>query len=802
MAADGASAAPAPKARPSVYGRNYSYFSHRIFVVFMPEEMHRYLDERLELVASVAGEPATDSDRLEMQLVRWVLLHRSQLNALALNRLLESWRGENDLLAIPPGLRSDPQYLMDISLQFALELELAAAQHSPMLHNRPRLLMALIDAAYYLSRQRLEIDRHADAAQAPPIDLSSTGLDGFRRYLVQRMNLEEDRRESAPVDEDAAAPMEALSTEEVQWLQGVAAGIATTLTSSSSKADFEQRWRRDVAPRWHKLGLQEPDQALFDALLIGTRAPLEEQAVDEPGRPSGARPKPQVGSLRFRWRQSAFPRPVWSDSLEKLVAGSRPALRRIRAVERRVLKAMSPSSAPVMAANDALQRPLRDLADRYRLLPTTPSWSSIEMAMDNLQRAAKGSGTIEAVYRDGQLLDEYAQMLCGRETAEVVRLALLLAAQLAGMQAAQRGWPAGPNAPPAEVDGPTAAEWEAALTALSNGLRCNEIGLPDVARRLRQCQQELAMLVPTYEPQPAAHRPNPPPDRVQAGGPSLVFWRCGSPLQEAVRGAYRHGRQVGGPWILVETVRRAWDEVARRASVLAGQTSSAPPASAYEILCQMFELGPARLLPLRLEGATFRQWTRIAAQALQDFDRGPSPEVDHVPLHLAAHALERLGIRALQRGVQQELLASWRAAAGPLREYVERERLWSGLQSSLRVAVVVGPRHDSISDAWPLPPREGLVLAATDGELRLLDRLLASGWARELPEPPLAAIEPLPPSGASQVKSWLGERFGQRYRRVWLARASQTIPEQPQLVNPKSADELWDTGDLPTTTAS
>lgn len=785
-----------PEARPSVYGRNFSYFSHRIFLVFMPEEMHKYLEERFELVASIVGESATDGDRLEAQLVRWVLLHRSQLNALALNRLLESWRGEDELLKIPPGLRSDSQYLMDITVQFALELELATAQNSPMMRNRPRLLMALIDAAYFLSRQRLEFDRHPGMGGEQVIDLSDNGLPIFRRYLVQRMNLEEDLRE-VPAESERFEP---LSTEEIKWLQSVAAGIARTLTPASSKADLQNRWRRDVAPSWQKLGLSEPDQALFDALLVGERAPLQELPMDViADRPTVAPPARLIGSLRFRWREAVFAQPVWSHSLEAIVAGSRRALRCVRAIDCIVRQAMFGGWQGSEA--DAASRPLRDLADRYRLLPTTPAWSSVERAIENLQQAAKGMGTIDAAYRDSLLLEEYAAMLCRAETAAAVFGALTAGAQLAGLRAEKqiRGahGPATPWPASALQERPAHHDWEAALTALSEGLRCNEVDLRDVANRVNEYLRQMSLMAPVARPIVSEGSELASDTRRL----SLQFWRPSISIRQLVRDAYQSGLADFKP-MSVTAASTAGLEVVRRAGVLARHASSAPPAHASEIVCQVLEIGPALVLPLRLEQATVRQWTKAASLSLRDAMADRNRREDSLPVELAAHALERLGMRALHVSAHSALLASLGNAGIELEMYVRKHRLWTGAQSSTRVAVVVGPRNISMSDDWTLPPRDGLVLGCIDTEIESLEVLVGANWAGGLPDPTRLALEPMPKSSVTRIEQWARLRFGARYTLIWLARSTRPIELHPQLVDPKSADDLWEVGDLPPATAS
>ncbi|MDP4299041.1 hypothetical protein [Leptothrix discophora] len=793
---------PAASPRRSVYGRNYSYFSHRIFVVYMPEEMHKYLDERLELVSATAGESTTESDRLDRQLVRWVLLQRSQLNALALNRLLESWRGADDLLAIPPGLRSDPQYLMDITLQVALELALASAQQSPMLHSRPRLLMALMDAAYFLSRQRLEVDRRPGSDTTAAIDLSSNGLDDFRRYLVQRMNLEEDRHETRTEQQPATMPTVPLSDEEVKWLLGIAAGVARTLTPACSKAEIERRWQRDVAPRWKKLGLADPDQALFDALLVGDKAPLreEELAMATTAATTDARSGPasahRVGSLRFRWRESAFPRSAWHASLDMIVATSRPALRCIRAIEGTVRRAMSAAARPGSTTPAMPWRPLEDLADRYRLLPTTPSWSSVAQAIDNLQRAARGLGSLEEVYRDAQMVRSYADMICRAETAEVVHRALHLAAFLAGMRAGWDSVPPGPQPTPWPVPQaarlPSLADWEQALSVLSNGLRCNEVDLPELTHRLKALWGDLMDMPPPIT-SPSIGRSEP----VVVRRPTLASWRQprGRSLPEQTGLASGAGREAVTAIHVQQHAfgRLAWRSAVERAAAGTEPSTVAPAAGGAEVICELLGFGPALYLPLRPERATLRQWTRVAAHALRESP--PSMQEawdDELREQLLMRALERLGLRTLDPALQDDVVKKLRNVTIVLRGKDERLSPIVGMSNNWRLAIVVGPRHASITEGWPLPPREGLVLAVMDHELDLLDRLIDALKVGPLPVQPLLATEPLPKASVSRVEQWVNRRLVEPPQRLWLTRSSQTIDQHPQLVDPKSADELWD----------
>jgi hypothetical protein len=806
--------------RPAVYGRNYSYFSHRIFVAFMPEDLHKYLHDRLSLVTVPAattpqgGSAHIDSDAIDAQLVRWVLLHRSQLNALALNREIEAWRGNGDLLLLPSGggLRSDPAYRLDITLQFAVELALAAELDSDLLKNRPRLLLALLDAAYFVSRRRAEQDRLQDAASddhEADIDLSESGRAAFEAYLVQRMNLEEDKGPlPAPARRGATPPSPAellagamrgpLSVKEVNWLHGVAIGVARTLSSNAGPSDLKERWQKGLAARWSARDLPAPDSSLFEALLTGPDSPLVALSAAGDDTSPGAAPR-AIESFRYRWRCSQFDGAPWAQSLIGIARHGEAACTFIEHVDVMLRHALVGPDAAGRSALDPEAQGLRLLSDRYRVLPTTPAWAAVSDAISRMRLARKGVGNTGVLIRDGQLLYQYADMLRTGEAADAVSFMLLAGAALAGFQAGSRQL----SPPTVARSRPQPADWTVALSALHDGLRLDGIDVVTAAARLRETYVDLVGIYPSL---PAPFRPRapgmPPPDGVAWTHDGLLAaWPTLEELDAAVVNAFEGARAFSRLPPEDGLVARGWPHLQSRLLALAYGQDGVLPAHASELVCTLQGMGPWRLLPLRLAGAGARMWTEVLLDTLQERRRdNDSGGASSWSAGLVAHALERLGARALRADSQQDVLHGLtlsEQARREISEYVSQHTLWSGDGLSRKLALVLGPWQESMAEEWPLPPNGGLILAATEANLQ---RLLAAGLEeviRLAPEPLRVAFEPWTtrPGELDQLEAWVkGLPKQQVFIRLWLYREGRVGLKSPQLVDPDSPDELWNWG--------
>ncbi|MDB5846578.1 MAG: hypothetical protein JWP29_330, partial [Rhodoferax sp.] len=586
-----------PVIRQATYGRNFSYFSHRIFVTYFPEELHDYLGLLFTLKPEAADSTAVttqqnDTDEIEIELVRWVLLHRSQLNPLALNRLIEAWRGPNQELRIPVagGVRSDHECRVDITIQFALELELAAAREHWLLQTRPRLQMALLDAAYFVTRQWMEFNRPEREGQPadfgepgrdddhPVLDLSSQ--DVFRGYLVHRMNLLEDKdqKQGPPAGtgstdgdkHDVPAEPSPLNEPEFKWLFSIVLGIANTLSTATSKDEVKRRWLQVEKSRRSSL---PPATALYDALLTEDNKTVLIESED--------------GSLRYRWRPPPDRGLASSDPRE--IAGlTRNARRRIAFVADTLRRAMTSADGTPPAVH-----PLRTLADRYHVLPTTPAWERVETALSDLRAAQEqGLGNPQALASDDDVVRQYDALLSSERAASVVVHMLVMGAALAGMVPRGTGGPATPR------DRPDGAAWELALQAIGDALLLDSSTLAVTERSLLQAYADLGKLLPL------------PPYPRTAGGTGV--WPSRPQLEAALAAAFAAGQQSQHDLASEATLADAgWRALQTRLSAVAQDAAAAPLAQAVEMVCLVRAIGPGASLPQRLDRTGYRFWTKL-----------------------------------------------------------------------------------------------------------------------------------------------------------------------------------------------
>jgi hypothetical protein len=772
---------------PATYGRNFSYFSHRVFVAFLPGELHEYLHRLLSLTPEGDGPDArrerdtvSVDDRYEIEFVRWVLLHRSQLNALALNRLIESWRGSNDELLVPgaASVRLDPSFSIDITLQFAIELELAVAQRGWWVQTRPRLMLALLDAAYYVSRQWQEHDRSGPPAAATPVNTSGTldfteaGKPAFRAYMVHRMNLYEDGNPTPQLGEDAARVARlqstaALSESELNWLFGVAAAIARNLSPAAKRADLKLRWSTWAAPT-HGNPATAPSDALFEALLVGDESVLVEDA------PSGS-PEPSTGNqhLRFRWRYGAAGDAegiVDIQTIEQATAADRQLIDRVEALTE---KAMFPASS----TPDPDRHSLRLLADRYRILPISPAWPRVEQARNNVTFALGGLGNPATLQQDRIVLNLYGNLLRTPGTANAVAYALIIGAALAAKAPDRPVDPATGDPNPVPDD----AGWAAALEALCKGLGLEQLESEAAAETLHDLGRRTSGYL-GFDWPPVLRRGD--------GG-----WPDQADLARAVEAAYVVGSAEPAPESS-ELVQQAWQALQGRLTALAKNAFSRPLPEAVELVCAVRELPPATMLPLRPERAGPRVWTTVLMEAVSR--RPPAP--DAPPVTIAAHALERLGARTLRSDLHARWtrdLASGNLSpedAEALRHYVETTRIWRGGRRHAAIALVLGQAATTLTESWTTPPTVAITLAA---QLSQVDRMLSlflQRWIQMLDVPLLVAWEPEVVKGHADydiARDALLKATGDRLMEIWLARSTSTGVPAPYLVDPAGPDALW-----------
>jgi hypothetical protein len=389
------------------YGRSSSYFSHRLLVTYAPQDVDAYLSELLE-----AQDGPNDAAELDREVLKWVLRHRSQLHALTLSRELAAIRGDDGSLTIPPGaLRTDFQYRIDVTLQMAIELRLYSKEVRGWLQRRQMMQQTLFDALYYLSRSWLR----GDAG----VDLTSVGRKRILDELAARMNLRE-----ACGDDDAKQPQpgsatasktEPLNDDDRNTLCGVLADIAQFLGPGNTAERVRATWTA-LVKRLNLGPAAEPVPAVMSALLLAEDSLLVRAAGAVDGR------------FEWRYRGSGLLRDERAAQLidtQALRTAAKTSVDSIRLVEA-TLK-------DVLADAEEIEV-FSLLSEGCGVLSTTPAWSQVSAAIENLQALEQGAGNPASIENDCRIVKDFEQVL--RDATPTLLDVLLAAALLAGVSEA------------------------------------------------------------------------------------------------------------------------------------------------------------------------------------------------------------------------------------------------------------------------------------------------------------------------------------------------------------------------------
>ena len=779
----------------AAYGPAYSYFSHPLLITYLPEDFDGYLDKLLkadrpaapsaagpvDAAAPPASTSAGETDLLDLKVLKWVLRHRSQLHALALAREISSMRGENATVQIATGVvRSEYTYLIDVTFQVAIELQLAQRHVQAWLRQRPDMSQTLFDALYYLSRQWLKGEVRVELGGTPG---------AFHAYLVGRMNLGELRLEGAGDALVTQAMIEqTLSTEDRAFLDGLVRDMMRFLGPTHNAAMVRTRWEQTTA--------RVPDVEVLECLLLGERSLMRWPTVDDPQPtvwrywPSGverdptgmvseqAPPAPPAApggelpsAMEAPHPAAARTAPIMSDAAAQAQATQAlmrdretafKAVDRIRAIEDNLWSEFLRRDADATTANGEI---FELLGDRMRLLPTSPAWARVKSAIaniDQLRRHPDDGGSQATLVEDVRAVEAFVRML--DDGAPTIARALATSVFLAAAcRISER----------TEV-------LPVGLAALSAGLRFAALDFAGVDRALEQLQLRIV----GEDAQAVATLWQAVRD-IDLGAPAL---------RKLATDVYNLGLEFGHSRDLPHRVLSAWASLQHRldAYAMAGEEA---PADLDELLCSIAVAGPARLVGLDLGKMTLMRWTTAFLMAAS-VDKSSLP-FEEVPAWLIGHALNRLGGPSLH---PQELegLIDWAVGDRSLPPrlgdeiYNTASRIASGEgepDQSMRVAVCVTTGGDAPMAWWTKPPRRGMAFVIEPKELMAV----MSG--------PLATLKnPLTLAVAQGRGIRISEReirsavltIDKRARLVWVYRQRVSQMFEPALVDPQGADELLD----------
>jgi hypothetical protein len=228
------------------YPKHFTYYTDRVFVSFQRDALHTYLGQLLQTegrlqarAAQAAPAPADappvapavtevlprDDDDRDLEVLKFVLLRRSEMHAIRLRRQIGSWskNGEhgtageplNNVLFERGVVRGLPRYRFDLLVQFAVELILQRRAIVDRLRDDPAFARLLYDALYYPLRL-LALGRSDDGGNgAAQVSIDKVTLDltdraRFESYLTERMSSDPDAAKDWPASAFRIQPADSL----------------------------------------------------------------------------------------------------------------------------------------------------------------------------------------------------------------------------------------------------------------------------------------------------------------------------------------------------------------------------------------------------------------------------------------------------------------------------------------------------------------------------------------------------------------------------------------------------------------
>ncbi|HSL70033.1 MAG TPA: hypothetical protein VK864_07300, partial [Longimicrobiales bacterium] len=460
------------------YPVEYTYYTHRLFVVFAPEDFERYLLKRLpnpqlpniqtQAVQSAVQVAPETADLTACAILRWALRHRSQLHVVDLQREIAALRDdEGRVRTAPEDIVSARRNIIDITFQVAIESTLGQRDVIQVMQYRPEFRRLLHDAMYYVSRHWL--------AGAEEVDLSDAGRDDFLVYLESRTGRDEERRPNAN-DHDSADTRPSVTENDLDFLFDQVRILADFLSNRPSvetvagdATGATRDWRNERLAAWgdsrRKRGLPDLEPDVLDALLVGDRSSLLVRDVEHPlvyqfrhrvaGTTAAAQPgavAPPKRTAPARPPRAAVKTPPSKVEVEPPAAppaeekGQAPAAApplavqatawegKARFIEQfaNALHAVTLTEATA-TKQGSTRRPgtvsavtLDTLATRFRVITSSPTASVVLQAIANL-RDASSRGSAHAGYADDVFaVDQFHQIL--ERNGEQIARAIVLGA--------------------------------------------------------------------------------------------------------------------------------------------------------------------------------------------------------------------------------------------------------------------------------------------------------------------------------------------------------------------------------------
>jgi len=485
--------------RSTVYGKEYTFFSDRLFVHYRPEDLHTYLGAILS-----KEQIANDNERDDLLVLPFFLLGRAKMHPIDLRRTLYDIADDKAQIDIPPGeIRAPGGYVMTIFMQAAVELVLHDKDMRSRLRQDPNFSRLAYDALYLPSRSwergdemlvltrehlkkaleaRIAADGNAEETRgnlsASDLDLLHTSLKRLVEFLrepgilVKELLVKRDSPE--PVNdrfrEDGWNAVRRLISSDLQLL----GHITEEETAWWLYDQFGIRRPQSPTPVTPKPAEEQTPEPEADTTVTAHAATEEapddnkEEIEETTGALSGkkALAGDAAQQITKALEADAADEILKDGSTEETSEATPVKSKRNISIAEHIGFIQDLDSLLRLASGERLD--LDRLASQIQLLGLSPAWPSVEMAMRTLEPSAGSMATTGAAQSAESIIESYARML---DTAwPAIRRAMALAVVLA-------------NAMPGSN---SARKFDAALRMLAADLRFGKIEMAKCIALLTQ----------------------------------------------------------------------------------------------------------------------------------------------------------------------------------------------------------------------------------------------------------------------------------------------------------------------------
>ncbi len=410
------------KTRREPYPREHTYFSHRLFVLYRPKELHDYLEKILQPEYSAESGRMTDTEDLESatitgglrpssrqagsisgvpprvhkRMISLLLMHRAMMHVFDLQRELARLCDANDHIILSNSeLRT--YYRHHIMIQLAVEHLLEERNQRHRLTEDPRFGQVIYDVLNFPTRKWIEGAAKLDASERALAD-----------YLFERLSIEQRLQPRSSGSTDNSPPLKPTDETEIADAGKSTDPLAAVVDESDRREliallDGLLQLLSDPTELKAKLSTSPDFSGDWEDWiedLLQNISPLLEEVTDDTGG----------DAKHYEWRQDPFG----------------------RATDVRLDRGQQEQDEDDVRLIDGLLEDLtgdHDFAsdlEAAKVLIGSPAWTEVSAGRERLREWRKTNKKYADLHSDQDYLSQYARNLKQRVNALV--LALLLGA--------------------------------------------------------------------------------------------------------------------------------------------------------------------------------------------------------------------------------------------------------------------------------------------------------------------------------------------------------------------------------------